>query len=277
MNTTCDLPTNTATVAIDDVQVSEWPSATTMAANDERLVLAQPEGEVVTRHDEDAVPSVDVEPPAASPIIIAALSPADESFLAERCDVVTRGLSATISVAKALSEIFHYKDGALWRATHISFEKFCRDRFGIGKSHAYRLRDAGDFVVNFEAISPRGDSLPTAEKQVRPLLQLPPERRIEVWLELTRGTSASDVPASLVARRVKAELARSSAVEDLVSHATATDNSPVTAARIRRAIQTAAVLRRQVVELGLQEGWLAAIDGIGSALRAHITEDARAA
>lgn len=254
-------------------RISEWPgntatvNASTEIAHD---IVVEPEIETSENQgDNIGSPSSGTDSPAVSSMITATLSPADETFLAERCDVVRAGLKATIAVATALAEIYEYQGGVLWKATHGSFEKFCRDRFSIGKSQAYRLRDAGAFVLEVTQ-SPRGDQFgPVNEKQIRPLLRLPEERRLPVWQSLVAETPAAKLTSRAVAKRVEQELRQIDPTPE-----TAAINEPATPKpnSIEIALETAARFRAELIEAQIPKDWLVLIDGVEKVLRDRLVE-----
>ena len=66
------------------------------------------------------------------------------------------------SVGQALKEI---RDNHFYRNLGFdSFESYVKNRWDIGKSHAYRLIDAAQVIDN---LSPIGDILPVNEAQCR--------------------------------------------------------------------------------------------------------------
>ncbi|MGL6344359.1 MAG: hypothetical protein ACRC80_35080, partial [Waterburya sp.] len=82
----------------------------------------------------------------------------------------------------ALKEL---RDRRLYRSSHISFEEYCQDRFGMKRRHPYRLIDAAIVVDNIVAMCPstnvsESDTdrkhiiIPTSEWQARPLTKLSP-------------------------------------------------------------------------------------------------------
>jgi DNA (cytosine-5)-methyltransferase 1 len=93
----------------------------------------------------------------------------------DRCEaIVDKSLGTFVEVGEALKEL---RDGKLYLETHTTFEAYCSDRFGFERAHAYRLIAAAELVAS---LSPMGDK-PSTERQVRPLLTVPPERRQEAW------------------------------------------------------------------------------------------------
>ena len=71
------------------------------------------------------------------------------------------------------------RDKRLYRSTHRTFEKYCRERFRFQRSHSYQMIDAAGVVENLSAIG--GQILPTNERQVRPLTRLEPAQQLEAW------------------------------------------------------------------------------------------------
>lgn len=208
------------------------------------------------------------------------LTQEDQDFLASRCDVVARGLSATIASAKALSQIFSYKGGVLWKATHSSFKKFCRDRFELERSHAYRLRDAGDLVIEFERLFPRGDQVPVNEKQLRPLFRLPQEQRLVVLSELVAETPAAKLTNKMVSARVESELAKLPPSAMSEKNPPAPRPEPVVISEVitrnpaEIALETASRFRGELVAAKIPDGWLVCIGGIEAVLKRQIDASA---
>lgn len=110
--------------------------------------------------------------------------------------IIDAHVASVIQVAMALAEI---KRDQLWRGDYDSFEDFCRGKFGKSKGHSYELAQAGEAVVN---LSDESNILPTAFRQVRPLLKLAPDAQRQAW-KLALETSPNPVPSEAdVARAV---------------------------------------------------------------------------
>ena len=121
--------------------------------------------------------------------------------------VIKDGLYTYFEVGGALMTI---RDLELYRATHSTFESYCRDTFQISRAHAYRLIDSHNVqstidkaqAINFieqatslqletknkeekgEVLNDLGRSTlqkPQNESQVRPLSKLPPEKQVKAW------------------------------------------------------------------------------------------------
>ncbi len=80
------------------------------------------------------------------------------------------------SIGKALEEI---RDRRLYKLTLFdTFEAYTKDRWDMGRAHAYRLINAHKVISH---LSPIGDNLPANEAQVRPLMKLTPTEQSTVW------------------------------------------------------------------------------------------------
>jgi len=134
---------------------------------------------------------------------VESLAPDDAEYREHREEIVTSGVKASISAAKALHEIHSYKDGILWKSDFTSFEKYCSAKWGYAKAHSYRLLQSGGFMAELGGSeSPNGDCLPVNEGQVRPLLAfVPKEHRVACWNTIV----ADKVSAELTGKTVAAE------------------------------------------------------------------------
>jgi hypothetical protein len=79
------------------------------------------------------------------------LNKAELSQLRECEAVIERGQKTFIEVGNALATI---KEGKLYKAHYKTFEKYCKDKWGYTKSHAYRMIESAQVVEN---LSPMGD------------------------------------------------------------------------------------------------------------------------
>lgn len=73
---------------------------------------------------------------------------------------IEAGLATFIRVGRALSVI---RDSRLYRATHDTFEDYCRERWGWSRQHATRQIQAAEVA---STLSPIGDN-PSKESQAR--------------------------------------------------------------------------------------------------------------
>jgi hypothetical protein len=136
--------------------------------------------------------------PPSPPDLLAAQ---EATRLVELEGIIGGGIRAFYEVGRALMEI---RESRLYRATHGSFQDYCRDRWGLSRPEAYRAIDSARVV---EVLSPIGDA-PANEGQAR--LRLHPRpfaqaARVPVWRELRAehgdGVTAAKV-RQVVARRL---------------------------------------------------------------------------
>jgi hypothetical protein len=83
----------------------------------------------------------------------------------------------------------------IYRATHDTFEAYCRERWGMSRVHAHRLIDAAGVAGN---LLPMGN-VPATESQARPLARLEPERQREAWSRAVETAPDGRVTAAHVA------------------------------------------------------------------------------
>jgi len=86
------------------------------------------------------------------------------------------------SVGKALKQI---RDNHFYRDLGFdSFESYVKNRWDIGKSHAYRLIDAAQVIDN---LSPIGDVVPVNEAQSRLLTPFESLDQKKIWREFLKS------------------------------------------------------------------------------------------
>src|ERR1051325_1200656 len=95
--------------------------------------------------------------PATAAQLELPLSEYEQSQL-KRCEkVIEEGLKTFYKVGNALMEI---REGKLYRDTHATFEDYCKVKWGMGKSHAYRMMEATEVVKNLQAAASSDDVSP---------------------------------------------------------------------------------------------------------------------
>lgn len=115
--------------------------------------------------------------------------------------VIERGVRTFVEVGAALGEI---RDRKLYRDDYATFDAYCHQRWGFGKTYASRQITASRVVKGL----PTGNVLPANEAQARELARIAdPEERAEVWGEEVheaeregRAPSAEGVKAKAAAR-----------------------------------------------------------------------------
>jgi hypothetical protein len=114
--------------------------------------------------------------------------------LADLESVIERGLSSFVEVGEALMTI---RDEKLYRQDHDTFEAYCRERWGFGKAHSYRLIESAEVVA---ALSPMGDvPVPTTERQARALTPVKdnPEQMAEAMKRASRDTNGKPTAVAI--------------------------------------------------------------------------------
>jgi hypothetical protein len=115
--------------------------------------------------------------------------------------VLERGLRMFYEVGKVLTTI---RDEKLYQEHGYSgFRQYCEQRWGLKKSHVYRVIKAAEVFENLMSWlnpSPIGDTypgeiLPTNEAQIRPLTKFDPERQREVWSQAVKSAPQGKITA----------------------------------------------------------------------------------
>ena len=151
--------------------------------------------------------------------------------------IIRKNLNAFLKVGHALAEI---RDNRLYRKTHKTFEKYCKDKWDLSKVHAIRqicgyetvtflenkmvpmgtkndqapeqteVQDEEKPVWSYDATGGRiypesGEIiLPINERQTRPLTKLAPDDQVKAWmLVLDHVNAGKKLTAALVNRAVK--------------------------------------------------------------------------
>ena len=121
------------------------------------------------------------------------LSPTGETTtaLAECEAIIQDGMETFLAVGNALVRI---RDAQLYTEVgYTSFDQYCRERWGMSGSHAYRLIDASEVVREL----PPGTPPPVNEAQARELKSIAPEDRAEVMEEAARQTGGKPTAAAV--------------------------------------------------------------------------------
>jgi len=124
-----------------------------------------------------------------------ALTRSEESKLVELESTIEDGLDTFVEVGSALAAI---RDSRLYRGEFGTFEEYCDKRWKLARRQAYRLIDAAAVVGN---VSHGTQTPPTSERQVRPLVALPPVEQPAAWQRANEIAEAEGAP--LRARHVE--------------------------------------------------------------------------
>lgn len=104
---------------------------------------------------------------------------APEADLLAFCErKIAAGFSTFCEVGDALLKI---RDARLYRASHASFEAYCREKWGMTRRRADQLIEASAVVIGL-ASENHGSQI-TTERQARELAKVPEESRAEVLKE----------------------------------------------------------------------------------------------
>jgi hypothetical protein len=105
------------------------------------------------------------------------LSPDEMALLAEYEKDIDDSLEGFLLVGQRLSEI---KDKKLFRATHGSFDRYCRERFGFGRIYAKRVISASKCVENLKSVPIGTVCTPVNEAQARTISNLSAKDQVKV-------------------------------------------------------------------------------------------------
>lgn len=104
------------------------------------------------------------------------LTESEKDVLSKCESVIERGLKSFIEVGTALLAI---RDNRLYREAFPTFEAYCQDKWGMTRQYAHYLIGAVEVTND---LSTNGlQILPTSERQARPLVNVDPDLRAELW------------------------------------------------------------------------------------------------
>ncbi|MTJ10644.1 hypothetical protein [Anabaena sp. UHCC 0204] len=129
---------------------------------------------------------------------------------------IEKGLRAFWDIGQSLGQI---RDKQLYRQSYKTFDEYCLNRWEMSRRSAYRLIQAALVYENVtrgsqnpETITPGSQSfvnvthgsqnqiLPTNERQIRPLVTLPPEKQREAWAKAVSTAPNGKVTSAHVAQ-----------------------------------------------------------------------------
>lgn len=109
---------------------------------------------------------------------------------------IDKGLVTFYEVGSAFKTI---RDSKFYRENFDTFEDYCRQRFGMEKSHTYRLIDCCELRDN---LSPIGEVFPANEAQARTLTKLKPEQQQKVWQEVLDRAPETEDGVKLITAKI---------------------------------------------------------------------------
>src|SRR5262245_9354442 len=125
------------------------------------------------------------------------LTNAEQSKLAECEAAIEHILGSFYEPGGALQKI---RDERLYRVTHATFEKYCRERWDMSKAYANRMIEASSVVANLTPIG----VIPATESQARELAGLNPEEQRKVWKQAIETDPDGHVTAAHIRETRKA-------------------------------------------------------------------------
>lgn len=146
--------------------------------------------------------------------VVAPLTGTEATALTMAEATIEAGLATFVEVGEALCSI---RDARLYRASHPTFEAYCRERWNLARSTAYQLIDAADVV---SAMADTDAPPPATERQARALapLKADPEKMADAMraaAERTAGKPTAAAIADEVKKIVDQEKARRADLAEL--------------------------------------------------------------
>lgn len=126
------------------------------------------------------------------------LTPVEQSELEKLETIIERNLKIFYEVGTALLTI---RDRRLYRASHKTFEEYCRAKWSIGNRYADKLMRSAKVIENLKS-TPTG-VLPATERAARPLAFLPPDKQREVWNDAVKESPKGAPSSREVERAVR--------------------------------------------------------------------------
>lgn len=122
-------------------------------------------------------------------------------------EVIERGLETFVEVGQALMVI---RDGRLYKATHSSFDDYCRERWGWDRTRASQLITSSEVLNMFNTLEAPA---PTNDRQARALAPLKddPEAMAEVMEQVTEAAEAAG--SKVTAQQIKDAVAARTTVD----------------------------------------------------------------
>lgn len=130
--------------------------------------------------------------PSEQTIIEAPLNKIESEELHAHENTIRAGLGTFFDVGHALAEI---REKRLYRATHGSFEAYCREKWDMSRMHAHRLVAAAEVR---DLLAEKRLPLPQTEAQVRALTSISKDRIPSIWASVIKSAGKKAVTARLV-------------------------------------------------------------------------------
>jgi hypothetical protein len=121
-----------------------------------------------------------------------ALSDSERLQLVDFEETIANGLETFFEVGSALLAI---RDGRLYRDRFQTFEAYCIERWGFGRTYAWRVIGAAQ---RFNLLPPGETRKPTSEFQMRPFLKLKPHDFPPAWRKVLEKAKDERVTSKLI-------------------------------------------------------------------------------
>ncbi len=169
-------------------------------------------------------------PKAVNSKTLSMLNQSEQKELAECRAIIQKGFHTFVEVGQALVTI---QQKRLYRASHDTFEAFCRAEFDMGRAYAYRLIESAKVI---EDLSPIGDkaALPT------------PDQRRSAWQKVI---DVSDEKSSAITARLVRSVIKKT-VGDNRRQPSVTKRKRLTAAIVISRVESFAVKMEKLLKSG---------------------------
>ena len=125
------------------------------------------------------------------------LTGAELKQLSDLEDIIQHGLANFIQTGEALAEIQRYR---LYLNDYQTIDEYLRGRWGLGKSHGYRLISAAKVS---KVLAGEATVQPTHESQVRPLISLESDQVPKVWKVAIEIADGNPITEEIVKKAVR--------------------------------------------------------------------------
>lgn len=204
-----------------------------------------------------------------------ALTKSEKGALASCEAIIERGITSFVEVGKALTQI---RDAKLYRATHKTFDAYCKDRWEIGRSRAYELIDQAKVTTTLAEVGVDLSAAADISKRDARVLKDDPEAVAQIKQRVSSGEPAAIVVKAVAADK-RAERDNRQAENDALQEQTRAALPGAIRrgeeARARNGSTQAAVAGKSQLIQGIEEAVLAERDELleeNAALKADIAD-----
>lgn len=120
------------------------------------------------------------------------LSKKERAEFAECEKIIAGGVKTFYEVGKALQKV---QAGKLYRENFLTFEQYLSQKWDLSTTYGHGMIQAAETMDHLSAIA---DKRPENEAQVRPLVSLAPEQKVDAWKAVIKAAGKSNITAKLV-------------------------------------------------------------------------------